>query len=111
MKPYALGSDEGEAIWMFDSLDTIKAGAEQTGGGFAVVEFLDFEGSSVPLHVNDRWDTGFYILDGAYTFAIADDTGGCAIRSMGLRAAENSARMAMRFSPRTTTQYDRARRL
>jgi hypothetical protein len=24
------------------------------------VEFLDFEGSSVPLHVNDRWDSGFY---------------------------------------------------
>ena len=74
MKPYALGREEGEAIWMFDSLDTIKADAEQTGGGFTVVEFLDFEASSVPLHVNDRWDTGFYILDGEYTFVIADDT-------------------------------------
>jgi mannose-6-phosphate isomerase-like protein (cupin superfamily) len=74
MKPYALGREEGEAIWMFDSLDTIKADAEQTGGGFTVVEFLDFEGSSVPLHVNGRWDTGFYILDGEYTFVIADDT-------------------------------------
>jgi quercetin dioxygenase-like cupin family protein len=74
MKPYALGREEGEAIWMFDSLDTIKADVEHTRGGFTVVEFLDFEGSSVPLHVNDRWDTGFYILDGEYTFAIADDT-------------------------------------
>jgi hypothetical protein len=35
-------------------LDTIKADAEGTGGGFTVVEFLDFEGSSVPVHVNDR---------------------------------------------------------
>src|SRR5918998_1393682 len=73
MKPYALGRGEGEAIWMFDSLDTIKADVEHTRGGFTVVEFLDFEGSSVPLHVNDSWDTGFYVLDGEYTFAIEDD--------------------------------------
>jgi mannose-6-phosphate isomerase-like protein (cupin superfamily) len=74
MKPYVLGREEGEAIWMFDALDTIKADAERTGGGLSVVEFLDFEGSSVPLHVNDRWDTGFYILDGEYSFVIAEET-------------------------------------
>jgi mannose-6-phosphate isomerase-like protein (cupin superfamily) len=74
MKPYVLGREEGEAIWMFDALDTIKADAERTGGGFSVVEFLDFEGSSVPLHVNDRWDKGFYILDGEYGFVIAEET-------------------------------------
>jgi hypothetical protein len=62
---------------MFDALDTIKAGAERTGGGFSVVEFLDFEGSSVPLHViNNRWDAGFHILGGEYSFVIAGETGG-----------------------------------
>jgi mannose-6-phosphate isomerase-like protein (cupin superfamily) len=74
MKPYVLGREEGEVIWMFDALDTIRADAERTGGGFSVVEFLDFEGSSVPLHVNDRWDMGFYVLEGEYTFVIADET-------------------------------------
>jgi mannose-6-phosphate isomerase-like protein (cupin superfamily) len=73
MKPYVLARDEGEAYWMFDALDTIKADSEQTRGGFAVVEFLDFEGSSVPLHVNDRCDHGFYIIEGKYTFVIGDD--------------------------------------
>jgi quercetin dioxygenase-like cupin family protein len=73
MKPYSLAREEGDAFWMFDALDTIKAGGDQTGGGFAVVEFLDFEGSSVPLHINDRWDHGFYIIDGQYTFVIGDD--------------------------------------
>jgi quercetin dioxygenase-like cupin family protein len=73
IKPYLLAREEGDALWMFDSLDTIKADSEQTGGSFAVVEFLDFEDSSVPLHVNDRWDRGFYILDGEYTFVIGDD--------------------------------------
>jgi mannose-6-phosphate isomerase-like protein (cupin superfamily) len=73
MRPYVLGREQGEAIWMFDALDTIKADAERTGGGFSVVEFLDFEGSSVPLHVNDRWDTGFYVLEGEYSFVIPDE--------------------------------------
>ncbi|MGH9245257.1 MAG: cupin domain-containing protein [Acidimicrobiales bacterium] len=73
MKPYALGRDEGDAIWMFEALDTIKADAEQTGGGFSLVEFLDFEGSSVPVHVNECWDAGFYILEGDYTFLVGDD--------------------------------------
>jgi hypothetical protein len=74
MRPYVLGREEGQAIWMLDAQDTIKADAERTGGGFSVVEFLDFEGSSVPLHVNDRWGTGFCVLEGAYSFVIADET-------------------------------------
>ena len=73
MKPYVLAPNEGEVYWMFDALDTIKAGSDQTGGSFAVVEFLDFEGSSVPLHINDRWDQGFYVIEGNYTFVIGDD--------------------------------------
>jgi hypothetical protein len=36
MKPYVLGRGEGEAIWMFDSLDTIKADAERTGSDCSV---------------------------------------------------------------------------
>jgi quercetin dioxygenase-like cupin family protein len=74
MKPYLLAREEGEAVWMFDALDTIKSDADQTGGGFAVVELLDSEGSSVPLHVNERWDRGFYVLDGSYTFVLVDES-------------------------------------
>jgi mannose-6-phosphate isomerase-like protein (cupin superfamily) len=74
MKPYWLARDEGDAIWMFDALDTIKAGADETAGAMSVVEFLDFEGSSVPLHLNDRCDHGYYIVDGDYTFVIEDES-------------------------------------
>jgi quercetin dioxygenase-like cupin family protein len=75
---------------MFDALDTVKAGAEQTEGSLAVVEFLDFEDSSVPLHVKDRWDRGFYILDGTYTFVIDEES----------HAAESGTWI---FVPRNTT--------
>jgi mannose-6-phosphate isomerase-like protein (cupin superfamily) len=74
VKPYCLRRDEGESIWMFDALDTIKASAYHTDGSFTLVEFLDFQNSAVPLHVNDRWDSGFYILQGEYTFIVAEET-------------------------------------
>jgi mannose-6-phosphate isomerase-like protein (cupin superfamily) len=74
MTPYSLLPEEGEAIWMFDALDTVKAGAEQTHGGFAVTEALDFEGSTVPLHASERWDRGFYVLEGRYTFVVGGDS-------------------------------------
>jgi mannose-6-phosphate isomerase-like protein (cupin superfamily) len=72
MEPYVLRRDEGAAIWMFDALDTIKADSSRTGGSFTFFEFLDFEGSTVPLHSNERWDRGFYVLEGRYTFVIQD---------------------------------------
>jgi hypothetical protein len=52
MEPYVLGREEGEAIWMFDALDTIKADAEGTAAVYGRVPH--FEGSSVPVHVNDH---------------------------------------------------------
>ena len=71
---YRLHSDQGETIWMFDALDTIKAAAEHTGGAFTLVEFHDFQDSSVPVHSNDRWDRGFYVLEGEYQFVLGDET-------------------------------------
>jgi hypothetical protein len=32
--PYALGSEDGEALWFFGMLVTMKATSEQTGGEF-----------------------------------------------------------------------------
>ena len=74
MPPYYLGPGEGDAIWMFDALDTVKADTATTDGSFSVFEFRDFSGSAVPIHVNDRWDRGFYILEGEYTFVIGEES-------------------------------------
>jgi hypothetical protein len=38
LTPYALGSEDGEALWFFETLATFKATAEQTGGRFSLVE-------------------------------------------------------------------------
>jgi hypothetical protein len=80
-------------------------------GGFTVVEFLDFEGSSVPLHTNDRWDTGFYILDGEYSFVIADETVAASPGHLAVRATGDSARVAVQFDRGAPPQRNGARRL
>ena len=72
MTATTLGPGDGEAIWMFDSLDTIKADSGQTDGAFAVVEFLEFNGSGPPTHVHAR-TVGIYVLEGEVTFSLAGD--------------------------------------
>ena len=72
MGPYWLDRDEGEALWMFDVLDTIKASADQTGNSFTLVETINFGGTGPPLHVHDRFDRGLYVVEGEYTVVVGD---------------------------------------
>ena len=74
MKPYWLHRNEGEALWMVDVLDTIKAGADQIGNSFALVEMINSQGTGPPLHVHDRFDRGLYVLEGEYTVVVGDDS-------------------------------------
>jgi mannose-6-phosphate isomerase-like protein (cupin superfamily) len=64
---------EGEALWWFGALATIKATAEQTGGRYTLVEILAPEGEAV-LHVHHFEDEGFYILEGELTFYVGEQT-------------------------------------
>jgi quercetin dioxygenase-like cupin family protein len=70
--PYALGSEDGEALWFFGTLATFKATAEQTGGRFALVEQLASGGLATPLHVQPEDDESFYILEGELTFYLEE---------------------------------------
>ncbi len=72
MAATTLAPGDGEALWMFDSLDTIKADSEQTDGAFAAVEFLGFEGSGPPAHVHAR-TVGIYVLEGEVTFSLGGE--------------------------------------
>lgn len=65
---YVLGANEGDALWFFGSLATVKAGEADTGGGFTLVEFLNPPGFSPPVHVHHDEDEAFYILEGTATF-------------------------------------------
>jgi quercetin dioxygenase-like cupin family protein len=70
--PYALGSEEGESLWGFGSLVTIKASAGQTGGAFSLIELLSPNGVATPLHVHPEDYESFYVLEGELTFYLED---------------------------------------
>ncbi len=72
--PYALGPDEGEALWGVDgALTTIKASAEHTGAGFSLVEEIGQLSEGTPLHRHPEDDETFYVLEGELTFWLGDD--------------------------------------
>ena len=72
LTPYALGSEDGEALWFFGTLAIFKATAEQTGGRFSLVEQLAPRGMATPLHVHREDDESFYVLEGELTVYLED---------------------------------------
>ena len=70
--PYTLGSEEGEALWFFGGLVTVKASAEQTGGRFSLTEQLFPDGMATSLHSQPEDDESFYVLEGEVTFYLED---------------------------------------
>lgn len=67
LRPIALQPGEGEALWFRESLATIKASTEGTGGRVAVIEHMSPQHSGSPLHVHHREDEWFYVLEGELT--------------------------------------------
>ena len=66
----ALKSGEGRAIWVVGDRYTIKAGGEETGGAFALIEALVPPGGGPPPHVHRREDEAFYVLEGEVEFHV-----------------------------------------
>jgi quercetin dioxygenase-like cupin family protein len=71
--PYALGPEQGEALWGIDgALTTIKASAEHTNGRFSLVEEIGQLSEGTPLHRHPKDDETFYVLEGEMTFYLDD---------------------------------------
>jgi quercetin dioxygenase-like cupin family protein len=62
-----LGPDEGEALWAFGTLVSVKAASETTDGRVMVTENVGGRGAGSPLHVHHREDEWFYVLEGELT--------------------------------------------
>jgi quercetin dioxygenase-like cupin family protein len=68
ISPIAYAQGEGETLWSFGALATVKASTKMTGGGVFVMELLAPKGSGSPLHVHHREDEWFYVLEGELAF-------------------------------------------
>ena len=74
LAPIAHRPGEGEHLWFFGGLTTIKADGAETGGRVMVTEQLVPRGSGSPLHVHHNEDEWFYVLEGELTIWVDGQT-------------------------------------
>jgi len=61
---YALGPDEGEALWFNGALAILRATSVQTEGRFAAFGLRPPKGFAAPLHAHENEDEFFLVLSG-----------------------------------------------
>jgi mannose-6-phosphate isomerase-like protein (cupin superfamily) len=66
--------DQGESFWILSDLYTFKLSSEESMGSLAVIGHTALSGNGPPPHIHHREDESFYILDGAFSILIGDQT-------------------------------------
>ena len=70
---YALGPDDGEALWFNGALGLLRATGEQTEGRFAAFELRLPQGFASPLHAHEKEDEFFLVLSGEIRLQHGDE--------------------------------------
>lgn len=106
---------EGERVaWRAEML--FKATADETGGGFSLIETSNPPNAGPPLHLHRTVDEAFYVLEGSYEFYCGDDKvqagPGCFVLlphgvAHRYQAGADGGRVLMLFSPGGTEAYFR----
>jgi quercetin dioxygenase-like cupin family protein len=65
--------DAQAAIWFLGALSQLRVTGEQTGGVFAVADHLARRGNASPVHVHDRDDETFFVLDGELRVLVGEE--------------------------------------
>jgi mannose-6-phosphate isomerase-like protein (cupin superfamily) len=71
-RPYVLPDGTGEATWFVGALMVKKAGSDETGGAFDLLDQTVPPGYAPPRHVHRREDEAWYVLEGDATFWCGD---------------------------------------
>ena len=67
------GPDAQAAIWFLGALSQVRVSGAQTGGAFALADHLASRGNASPVHVHDRDDETFFVLDGELRVFVGED--------------------------------------
>lgn len=111
---YALAHGEGEGLWFFNGLLTVKAGGPDTRDASTLIEAELPAGGGPPPHIHHDEEESFYILEGEVTITCGEQTwtavtGAFAMLPRGIPhsfavSAEGNARMLQITSP---AQFER----
>jgi hypothetical protein len=65
--------DTQAAIWFLGALSQLRLSGERTGGAFSLADNLARGGNASPVHVHDRDDETFFVLDGELRVLVGED--------------------------------------
>ncbi|MBA3367680.1 MAG: quercetin 2,3-dioxygenase [Geodermatophilaceae bacterium] len=71
---YALAGGEGEGLWFFNGLMTVKAGGPDTRDAFTLIEAQLPPGFGAPPHIHHEEEEGFYVLEGEVAITCGDQS-------------------------------------
>jgi mannose-6-phosphate isomerase-like protein (cupin superfamily) len=69
---YVQHPGQGDHIWFFNSLMTVKADHSATHGGFTLIEQLTPTDFAAPPHIHDAEEEAFYVLEGSLDVTCGD---------------------------------------
>lgn len=74
MMPRQVPHHTGETIQLRGGLLSFLAVGEQTGGAYALIEAGNDPSTGVRLHIHEREDETWFVLEGELTFRVGDHT-------------------------------------
>jgi quercetin dioxygenase-like cupin family protein len=113
VQPFAITRDEAPKYWLVDSLWSVLATAETTGGELTVLDQVMPKRSGPPPHVHERLHEYFYILDGVIRFQIGTEVKTASAGSLvsvprntvhGFAVASDTARVLNLYTPAGFTE-------
>jgi quercetin dioxygenase-like cupin family protein len=72
--PRSVSHAGGETIEVHSGWISFLAVGEQTAGAYALIETANHPSAGVPLHVHEREDETWFVLEGEYTFEVGGQT-------------------------------------
>lgn len=106
--PVVSTREEVPSFWMVDSLWSVLAPAERTGGALTVLDQVMPRRSGPPPHVHDRLHEYFYLLEGEILFQIGEEVSTASAGSMvsipagtvhGFAVASTTSRVLNLYTP------------
>ena len=74
MEMLSVGQGQGETVGLGHIEMRLLAPSSATDGTFGAAEFRGSEGPWTIPHMHERLEESFYVLDGAFTFTLGEDT-------------------------------------
>jgi quercetin dioxygenase-like cupin family protein len=69
-----ISARDAPAFWRVGILWNISLSAETTAGEFTMMDQTMPQGSGAPPHIHERYDEGFFIIEGAVEYTVGHDT-------------------------------------